>query len=154
MTWGRTKKMLFFSRETMLVPTTWTFITTWTRSRCLLRSGSVGNEVMIYVLHKRNGIKTKHHGVERSFSSWIARILHRHRYLDRYRGVVATYIKGLRERVQAIGTYQECGDCGRGRFVPDNRVLSVVGCTKDLARWRLSRPRSSSRDSLGENFRD
>lgn len=51
-----------------------------------------------------------------------------HHFEIRYASVVAKYTKGNRNTFETEGNYEECQECGVGRFVPRNKDLHVVEC--------------------------
>jgi len=54
-----------------------------------------------------------------------------HKFIVKDENVVAEYIKGVRDIFKVSGNYEECESCGEGRFVPRDKKLSIVECTKE-----------------------
>ena len=45
--------------------------------------------------------------------------------------IVAEFQKGKRGKFRTIGDFEVCNLCMEGRFVPANKELRIVACTKE-----------------------
>ena len=64
---------------------------------------------------------------------------HKHLFETKFARVQASYHKGARGEFTCLGDYQECVECGEGRFYPYQMDYQIVPCDYTPAEFKAKK---------------